>query len=260
MFLFLGKAPAFDSLSWLHEDDVYLNLTDSIGLGGACEQLAVRTALMFSEPEAWNIMFCWGWRLPPDSQIDTAAISLNTSQGSYESELLWGVTREKVAVSGFEVAYRGVKAASSGSMAKAPSGSAVGIEPDQISQEIELGLALSGHAVSDNGMALAIKEVIGVGAMSLRSRVEGSDQRIALAQIVSQSYELNELTPSTIIYCAEIDKDKLAAARKSLKDIPGGAVVVLNGEKMPLLELERPYRSFTTHSGIHALLFTPIRH
>lgn len=231
LFIFLGKRPGRNELSWMAPTDSSFCLERALEWGSEPELLGIRAGLMFAS--GWDLLFCWASNCPSPQDIEWIRKELKT-EGVAKLSNVWGITRDHYILKGLGESTPTI---SSEQVKKV----------DSISDGLLLAEALAGNPVELKVALAALKEVVPVTSMAVHNSAIKSDCKPVVDAIANLASFIDEDSPVCIL-AGEINEDELNVLRTKL---PNNGAVIQITKTITL----KPYRTISTKDGVKIGLY-----
>lgn len=186
-----------DIKKFITPQDGFLSLGNIEILESEYNDIAIRAGLMYNF--GYNYLFCNAKNLPDEEEINNALLLLNTV-GSYDSNTLWGATKEWMVFYGFDP------------ILKKESSSSNSIPNKNLKAKI--GWALRGIAVDKITLLNAICEIIHAENFSIHNNLY-KDKFLSLWQEISKIINsTNNENPNTLAISSKSNIKELSEALK----------------------------------------------
>jgi hypothetical protein len=231
LYIFLGKKPANNELSWMSNTDNCFCLERAIEWSDSAELIGVRAGLMFAT--GWDLLFCWADNCPDTKDIDWVINNLKTD-GTAKLSNVWGISRDHYILHGLGESTQQFFA-----------------EPKQnnILNGLSIADALEGKSVNSVTAVQALHEIVAISPLAVHESIVGTKDKLTQAIIDSADY-IDDIAPVSIIVgdCAE---DVAVALRQK---IAKHGVLIQVSQSLPEYDF-KPYRTIFTTDGINIALY-----
>ena len=242
-FIFLGHTPSASEISWMTEADRTMNLERVIE-HPLCEELAVKTGVIYSNFTHWNLLFCWAHECPSKDNILDCLKQISSSSAYYENEFVWGNIRENMIIDGFEAVYRKKQILEN--------------QNNQSDSEFDFIMAMNGIEASTNSVIKSIAETASMTSVGLHPLSKSNTKFINEIQMISLiAGNFVQENPSTYIIC---HSGNVSATAETIATLPPQKTAIvfteISDEASIIASSEiKPYRVLKSKDGFSVLLF-----